>query len=480
MRPPVRQTLFIFLLLSVCSALVHAQVFFVEEFSVDGDGTRYTMEGRGSDLSPDAWEHTFLALQSETFPLDPGGSFTLTANRIAIPWHSSFLNPGEQALSIFDSAVRWANAGEQLDVAFLGGLDNGDSLAHDRIVDMGHTVNRFEADAFTTSDLAATDLLVVSDSTSRNDLYRSFDIRGVDVPVVTWNALLADDLLLSKADAGSPQLRSIAVQSDTHPASPPGLTVGTTTALTSGDFQRFPNYGQPRPGVDVLATYQAPFARNVNSLAVVDAMVAGDAGSFSGMSTETSANLHDSGAGAFGIWTDSSPDWPIPLPDAPGFTQQPGTLNDFGVVSRGTIVVSEPGDYVFGIGGDDGGRLRINGEDVVIDDGIHAFRYQTGQVTLPAGEHEVEWTMFDRSQGAGFEVSWIRAADFDAAANPADVFAGSGDLLSVDPVDTSLVVKQPGLEFTSYFLDPLGGPEVPTNDPAILAAVGRNHHPCSH
>lgn len=455
--------------LLVCWSTANGQTIFIEDFSTDGDGTRYFMEGRGSDTSPDAWEHTFALAQSTTFPLGPGGEVTLAAPRVAIPWQSSVENGLESAVPFLDSAVSFANDAANLNVSFLvhdnpstGSLAPGDSVVFDRLQGMGHSVNLFDATSITGDLLATTDLLMISDSVNVGNIYKSVNIREVAVPVVNYSSDLADDLLLTTSNGSVRSLSSMDIQQPGSPVLPGGFEFGQNVSLADGETD-LPEYGSARPGVQVLATYQGPYARSIGGLDTVDAMIDGRAGSLTGVATITDADLLDSGGS--GIWDFDNP---IPIPDSPDFAQEAGSLNQYAVVSRGTISVSEAGDYVFGLGGDDGGRLRINGEDVIVDDSFHGFQYETAQATLPEGEHEIEWIGFEGGGGSGFELSWIPAADF--LGDPNIDFLDFGDPVSTDPANSQITLNEPGLDVTAHFLAPELGPDVATNNPAVLAA----------
>lgn len=450
------------------SSAATGQTIFLEDFSTDGDGTRYTLFGRGSDTSPDAWESTFALAQSATFPLGPGGRITLDAPRVAIPWQSSINNPLPAAFPFLDSAISFANGRENLNVSFLvndgpsvGSLAPGDSAVFGRLQELGHVVSLFDATSITPASLATTDLLMVSDSVNVGNIYKSINIREVSVPVVNYSTALADDLLLTTSGGSIRSLTSIDVQIPNSSALPPEFSAGETIALVDGSAQ-FPEYGNALPGVQVVATYQGPFARSIQGLETVDAMIDGRAGSFTGTAIIEDADLSDD---AGGIWTFNNP---IPLPNSPDFGQAVGSLDQYAVVSRGTITVNTAGDYVFGLGGDDGGRFRINGNDVIVDDTFHGFQYKTAQVTLPVGNHEIEWVGFEGGGGSGFELSWVAAEDFFGEAN-AD-FLDFGDPVSTLPGNDAITLQAPGLVSTAYFLAPELGPDGPTNTPAILAA----------
>lgn len=70
-----------------------------------------------------------------------------------------------------------------------------------------------------------------------------------------------------------------------------------------------------------------------------------------------------------------------------GFPEIPNLVEWFGVMYRGTLVVSTAGTYTFALGSDDGANLYIDNQLVVNNDGIHAFTTATGQASLTAGNH---------------------------------------------------------------------------------------------
>gem|GEM_PF-2336679 len=84
-----------------------------------------------------------------------------------------------------------------------------------------------------------------------------------------------------------------------------------------------------------------------------------------------------------------------------------GGGDNYAIVASGTIDVTSqtPLDITFALGGDDGGRLRIDGQDVVVDDSLHTFDNRTGSVSLTPGQHAIEWVGFERGGEAGFELS---------------------------------------------------------------------------
>lgn len=453
------------IILSLCVYVpVAAQdnTVFLESFSTDGDGTRYDMIGRGSDGSPDAWEHTFALVQSESFPLGPGGNITLTAPRVSIPWHSSIDNATADTLPIFDAAFSWATGGGTgLNVSFLvndnptaGSLAPGDSTIMDQLTGpLGHTVNLFDATSITPDTLG--DVLLISDSVNVGNIYKSINIRDAEVPVVNYNVSLTDDLLLTTNAGSVEQLAAINFRQPSSLALPPGSTQDQLVNLTDGRAS-LPEYGQPRPGVSVLATYQGPFARDVTSLAVLDAMVDGTAASTTTTDTIEVLDLLDSTDPAGeGIW-DINVGGDIDIPGGGG--------DDYGFIATGKVDVSAAGDYVFAVAGEDGARLRIGGNVVAFTDN-DAFITKTATVNLTQGEHDIEWSGRADGGDAGFEVSFAPAANFQGVVDSNDF-----DVMSTEPFFEEIKIQDPGLEITVHRLDADNSPDVATNNPAVLAA----------
>ncbi len=78
--------------------------------------------------------------------------------------------------------------------------------------------------------------------------------------------------------------------------------------------------------------------------------------------------------------------------------------NDFAIRATGTIVIPNAGTWTFGVNSDDGSRLTIGGQTVINDNTLHAPRDTFGQVSLSAGEHDVELIFFERGGGAEVEL----------------------------------------------------------------------------
>jgi hypothetical protein len=70
----------------------------------------------------------------------------------------------------------------------------------------------------------------------------------------------------------------------------------------------------------------------------------------------------------------------------PGVTDQ---FEWFAIVYSGMFNVSAAGTYQFRINSDDGTKLYIDGNPVVMNDGVHPPKSVSGSVTLSAGDHEL-------------------------------------------------------------------------------------------
>jgi len=76
------------------------------------------------------------------------------------------------------------------------------------------------------------------------------------------------------------------------------------------------------------------------------------------------------------------------------------------IVIKGTatIIIPTAGAWTFGINSDDGGRIRIDGANVVVDDTNHGPQDHMGTVTLSAGQHSIDAMFFQGHGGAEMEI----------------------------------------------------------------------------
>lgn len=80
--------------------------------------------------------------------------------------------------------------------------------------------------------------------------------------------------------------------------------------------------------------------------------------------------------------------------------------DNFALRYHGYLQVDTPGDYIFYTSSDDGSQLFVDQALVVDNDGLHSLQEASGTVTLAAGFHEIEVTMFEAGGGEALFVSW--------------------------------------------------------------------------
>ena len=85
----------------------------------------------------------------------------------------------------------------------------------------------------------------------------------------------------------------------------------------------------------------------------------------------------------------------------------PPSFNDgdnFALRATATLIVNVGDTYTFGINNDDGGRLRIDGALVILDDALHGPTTTLGSIALEPGTHVLEYVYFEATGGAAAEV----------------------------------------------------------------------------
>jgi hypothetical protein len=81
-----------------------------------------------------------------------------------------------------------------------------------------------------------------------------------------------------------------------------------------------------------------------------------------------------------------------------------GGGDDFVTQGTATIIIPTAGVWTFGINSDDGGRIRVDGTNVVVDDTLHGSQDHLGTITLSAGPHTIDAMFFERGGGAEIEI----------------------------------------------------------------------------
>ena len=88
-----------------------------------------------------------------------------------------------------------------------------------------------------------------------------------------------------------------------------------------------------------------------------------------------------------------------------GFGVELGNRKDnFGIVFTGKVIIPKSGEYILHLGSDDGSRLLIDGNQIVIVDGIHPHQFKNAKTRLAEGEHDLVVEYFDGSAHNTLEV----------------------------------------------------------------------------
>lgn len=84
----------------------------------------------------------------------------------------------------------------------------------------------------------------------------------------------------------------------------------------------------------------------------------------------------------------------------------------FGIVFSGYLKVAEKGEYIFASNSDDGSRLTLSGEELVLSDGLHAMiSVPSKPVILSPGFYPIEVQYFEGTYGEGIEISVYSQSD---------------------------------------------------------------------
>ncbi len=92
-----------------------------------------------------------------------------------------------------------------------------------------------------------------------------------------------------------------------------------------------------------------------------------------------------------------------------GNSAMPGGSGDnYALQVTATLIINTPGEYTFFVSSDDGARLRIDGRDVIVDDGTHSPSSSSGRITLNKPTAQIELIYYDVTGNAELELGWIR------------------------------------------------------------------------
>jgi len=126
-----------------------------------------------------------------------------------------------------------------------------------------------------------------------------------------------------------------------------------------------------------------------------------------------------------------------------GWTGLPWSSN-FGASYRGKIFLPAAGAWTFSTNSDDGSKLLVDGQTLVLNDGSHGMETRSGTATLTAGEHDFQVDYFQGGGGLGLIAYWagpgvaqqiIPATAFDRSWMPTSINEGDGLTLVVTGMD---------------------------------------------
>ncbi|HZJ15862.1 MAG TPA: lamin tail domain-containing protein [Chthoniobacteraceae bacterium] len=184
---------------------------------------------------------------------------------------------------------------------------------------------------------------------------------------------------------------------------PTNGTLGTTwtgTGFVHTSWASGPTgigFGLLVPGMTVRQVQKNTSYGALNSLATVDALLALAPGSPQIVSEATALlpTLNVLGDGSDGHY-------------GANLSPPNGSGEPYAIKATGTINIPTNGTYTFGLSSDDGGRIRIDGVNVMVDDTNHGPVDHLGAVSLTAGPHAIEVVMWEG--GGGDEVELYAAA----------------------------------------------------------------------
>lgn len=214
---------------------------------------------------------------------------------------------------------------------------------------------------------------------------------------------------------------------------PPNGSLGTSwTSRTFGDGSWTSGrtglgFGVSVPGFKVRQVAAAGTFPFIDSVAEADALLALPPGhaDIASETTVISQTLNFLGEGDDGHYD--------------GNTVPPNGLpSPYVIKATGNIIIQATGSYVFGLNSDDGGRIRIDGVTVMLDDTNHGPQDHLGApVTLTAGSHSVEVIMWEGFGGDELEffaapgTSAVWTSDFKLVGSP------GGLVVSTPPLGAS-------------------------------------------
>ncbi|MBI1304246.1 MAG: hypothetical protein GC172_10735, partial [Phycisphaera sp.] len=133
----------------------------------------------------------------------------------------------------------------------------------------------------------------------------------------------------------------------------------------------------------------------------------------------------------------------INIPSTGGNFSSSGRADSVAAVFEGYLLVPSAGSWKLSTESDDGSRLLIGNQVVVLNDGLHGMVERFGEVALEAGLHPFRVEFFENFGGAGLVVRW-EGPGTARAIIPASAYSHGGTLMALD-LDGNGTVGAPDL-----------------------------------
>lgn len=239
----------------------------VEDFNSDGDGVRYTIEGRFLAGAADLWTTVPDSTVVPGLPMLAGieaGELLFDGTAAAerrVVFHTERRTDGSllngDGLGLLDAAVSWASPGSGRNIVFVTSDGNFDgqfnTFWRDRLDGQGHTVSAVDDD--TAVDTSGVDLFIIASNVNDSAVAQYKDVA---VPVINYHSLANDDLSLTSDRGDDITGNTFQIVDDSHPLAA-GIADGAVTLTSGGADTRF-NVATDRgqmlmaPGANVVMT----------------------------------------------------------------------------------------------------------------------------------------------------------------------------------------------------------------------------------
>ena len=137
----------------------------------------------------------------------------------------------------------------------------------------------------------------------------------------------------------------------------------------------------------------------------------------------------------------------IPAVHAPSEREMGEVMTNFYVEITGVLNIEETNNYVLRLVSDDGGRLFLDGELLINNDGLHGPDPKDSELILEAGPHPLKIEYFQAGGGAALSLQWAKFGDEGFSVIPNEYFTfEQGDLREAESYDalTGLDESRPG------------------------------------